>query len=315
MTMTIPANSFYFDWEIRLMEYLQAHITGPAMDLVSCLSVFGEELLMIAVMGFLYWCYDKDLGRFIGLQIIMACVWNPMIKNIFLRRRPYFESDGIELLRKIDREADVYDIAAQGYSFPSFHSSGAMTLYGSIARQAKKRALTWAAVVLPLLTGFSRICVGAHYPTDVLAGLLLGLFTIFFVPWLERKIGNRRVFLTVLILTALPGFFYCTSTDYFSALGLLIGYALAMPFEERYVRFQNTRSPVRSLFRVAGGGIGYIVLNSLFKLPFSKDFLASPTAAAHLVRTLRYALVIFLLLGVYPLAFDRLGKSQKEQAP
>jgi membrane-associated phospholipid phosphatase len=48
-----------------------------------------------------------------------------MAKNIALRRRPYFDHESIHILRVVEPEADIYDIAAQGYSFPSGHSTNA----------------------------------------------------------------------------------------------------------------------------------------------------------------------------------------------
>ena len=76
-----------------------------------------------------------------GVNVLVANVWNPLIKNIALRLRPYFASDKIQLLRKIDPDADIMDVAAQGYSFPSGHSSSAVAVYGSLAAHEKKNRL------------------------------------------------------------------------------------------------------------------------------------------------------------------------------
>ena len=309
-------NRFFLDWEIALMEWLQSHLSAGAIGALSQLSMFGEELLMIVIMGFFYWVYDKEYGKFIGMNFLVANVWNPMIKNIAMRLRPYFCSDRIDLLRLIDTKADKFDVAAQGYSFPSGHSSGAATVYGSAALCLKKK---WAAVLaflLPLLVGVSRVVVGAHFPTDVLAGWALGVIVIF-IPWLQKKIKNRWVFAGVIVLTALPGFFYCTSSDYFSAFGMLIGFLLAEPFEEKYVRFENTRSPIRAVLRIVGGGAVYFALNTLLKLPFPKEVLDAGDFAAHLIRSGRYTVVIFVVIAVYPMLFRltaKIGKKKNEES-
>ena len=238
--MAVAGNIFYFDWEIALMEWLQANLGPGAISFLSLLSMFGEQLLMVVIIGFLYWSWDKEFGKFVGLNILVANVWNPLIKNVFLRLRPYFVSDKIDLLRLIDSSADKYDVAAQGYSFPSGHSSGAVSLYGSLAAHEKKnRLLLVIAILLPLLVGFSRVVVGAHYPTDVLAGWLLGLIVILLIPRLQARIKNRWLFYGLLLLLCLPGFFYCTSDDYFTSFGMLLGLILAFPFEEKYVRFET----------------------------------------------------------------------------
>ena len=302
--MAVAGNVFYFDWEIALMEWLQANLGPGAISFLSLLSMFGEQLLMVVVIGFLYWSWDKEFGKFVGLNILVANVWNPLIKNVFLRLRPYFVSDKIDLLRLIDSSADKYDVAAQGYSFPSGHSSGAVSVYGSLAAHEKKnRLLLVIAILLPLLVGFSRVVVGAHYPTDVLAGWLLGLIVILLIPRLQARIKNRWLFYGLLLLLCLPGFFYCTSDDYFTSFGMLLGLILAFPFEEKYVRFENTRSPIRCILRVVGGGAVYFGLNAALKLPFPSALLDSGTFAAHLIRTLRYTIVGFVSIGVYPMVF------------
>lgn len=306
--MTDIGNVFFLNWEVSLMEWLQAHLGAGAISFLSLLSMFGEELLLVAIMGFLYWCYDKQFGKFVGLNMLVANVWNPLIKNIFLRLRPYFVSDRISLLRKIDADADVYDIAAQGYSFPSGHSSSAAAVYGSVALRGRRKWLTLLAFLLPLLVGVSRVVVGAHFPTDVLAGWALGLIVITLIPWLRKTIRSKPVFYGILLLTALPGFFYCTSSDYYTSFGMLLGFALAEPFEERYVRFENTRSPVRAVLRVIGGAAVYFALNTVLKLPFSSAFLDSGTLAAHLVRSARYAVVVFAVIALYPMLFRLTAK-------
>ena len=153
----ILGNNFFFDWEIRLMEWLQSAVgsEGPLLSILSSLSAFGEQLLLVLVMGFLYWGWNKEFGKYVGVNVLVASVWNPMIKNIALRLRPYFASDKIQLLRKIEPDADIMDVAAQGYSFPSGHSSSAVSLYGSLAAHEKKnRLLRVLAVLLPLLVAF-----------------------------------------------------------------------------------------------------------------------------------------------------------------
>ena len=312
--MTAVGNVFYLSWEVELMAFLQAHLSAGAMSMISLLSVFGEELVMVAVMGFLYWCYDKEFGKFVGLNMLCANVWGPMIKNVFLRLRPYFVSDRITLLRLIDPSADAFDVTAQGYSFPSGHSAGAVTVYGSLAARGRKKWLTVLAILLPLLVGFSRVAVGAHFPTDVLAGWALGLLVIVLVPWLRQRL-SRGVFYVILLLIGLPGFFYCTSTDFYTSYGMLLGFVLAEPFEERFVRFENTRSPIRAVLRVVGGGGVYFALNTLLKLPFSSELLSRGDLAAHLIRTGRYAVVIFVVIAIYPMLFKLTARIGAKKEP
>lgn len=306
--MNLQGNTFFFPWEVSLMEWLQANLSEPWLSVVSALSMFGEETIMILALGFLYWCWNKQLGKTVGLSVLMGCVWNPMFKNIALRRRPYFDHEGIKILRVVEPEADIYDISAQGYSFPSGHSTNAAVAYGALAVNGKKKWLTVLAFVLPLLVGFSRVAMGAHYPTDVLAGWALGVLAALLIPLLQRKIKNPLAFYGLLLLTVIPGFFYCKSADFFSSVGLLIGFMGGTLADEKYVRFESTKKPLWTILRLLGGLFCYFALNTLLKLPFSKEFLGSGTYPALLVRCARYAVIAFIGFGVYPMLFNVVEK-------
>ena len=301
--MAATGNTFFFNWEVSLMEWLQSHIGGAGITIISFFSMFGEELLLILIVGFVYWSYDKKLGRTMGLSAIMGLTWNTMAKNVALRRRPYFDHEGIKILRVVEPQADIYDIAAQGYSFPSAHSTNAVTVFASLAINLRKRWVTVIAIIIPLLTGISRIVVGAHYPTDVLAGWLLGAISVLIVQQLQKRMNNTLALYGILLLTAVPGCFYCKSADYFTSVGLLIGFMGGTLLEDRCVRFENTRRPIWMAVRVLGGAAVYFALNTVLKLPFSKEFLSGSSAASLLVRCVRYAIVAFVDFGVYPMLF------------
>ena len=301
--MAATGNTFFFNWEVGLMEWLQSHIGGVGIAITSFFSMFGEELLLILIVGFVYWSYDKKLGRTMGLSAIVGLTWNTMVKNVALRRRPYFDHEGIKILRVVEPEADIYDIAAQGYSFPSSHSTNAVTAFASLAVNLRKRWVTVIAIVIPLFTGISRIVVGAHYPTDVLAGWLLGAVSVLIVQQLQKRMNNTLALYGILLLTAIPGCFYCKSADYFTSVGLLIGFMGGTLLEDRCVRFENTRRPIWMAVRVLGGAAVYFALNTVLKLPFSKEFLSGSSAASLLVRCVRYAIIAFVDFGVYPMLF------------
>ena len=299
--MTAAGNTFFFPWEVSLMEWLQGHIGSTGISIISLFSMFGEEILLVLFLGFIYWCYDKKLGRTMGLTAIMGLTWNAMAKNIALRRRPYFDHENIRILRVVEPEADIYNISAQGYSFPSGHSTNAVTAFGSLAVHLRKRWAMVIAVAIPLLTGFSRFVVGAHYPTDVLGGWLLGVIIVLIVPLLQKRVKSTLALYGILLLLNVPGFFYCKSADYYTGAGLMIGFMGATLLDDHCVHFENARKPLWRILRLLGGLAVYFALSKLLKLPFSEEFLNSGTTASLLVRCARYAVIAFVDFGVYPM--------------
>lgn len=106
-------------------------------------------------------------GLLIGNGIVMY-----VLKNLFLRPRP---TEAVRL------------VFARGYSFPSGHSMGAAIILGMIAfllvlylPRQKNRPLNAFLLLWTVLTGFSRIYLGVHYFSDVLAGLSFGFSFVAF---------------------------------------------------------------------------------------------------------------------------------------
>jgi hypothetical protein len=176
-------------------------------------------------------------------------------------------------------------------------------MFGALAVNLRKRWMTVLAIVIPLLTGVSRVILGAHYPTDVLAGWLLGVASVLLVSELQSRVKNTLALYGILFVAAVPGFFFCKSADYFTAMGLLIGFMGATLLDDHCVRFENTRKPVWMIARTVGGLAVYVALNAALKLIVAKVLPSADGIAAMLARCARYAVVTFVAFGVYPMAF------------
>ncbi len=302
------SNIFYFNWEPQLMEWLQSVLGSFGAQIASLISTFGEEIVMVGIMGFIYWCIDKHWGLFLGINLTASVTWNPMVKNLVLRPRPYMVHDNVKCLKPVDKSGDIMDPLVQGWSFPSGHSCNAATVYGSMAFYKRKKWLIITAVIITLLVGISRFALGVHYPTDVLAGWALGIGSVFLVSWMQKVIRKDWVLYLILLATAIPGLFYCTSTDYYSSLGMMIGTYIGAFVEKRWIHFENTRSIPRMIIRTIIGIGLFFGLNTVLKMPFTKEFLNSGTFASQMVRTARYAIMLFVEVALYPACFNLFRK-------
>lgn len=117
--------------------------------------------------------------------LIGALITNVSLKNIVARIRPYEQFPDIVLL--LERQTD--------FSFPSGHScssfAAAAALYWS-AGDEKLRRIGIASLVLASLIAWSRLYVGVHFPTDVAAGILIGLFCGWIVKVVCEKYRQRE---------------------------------------------------------------------------------------------------------------------------
>lgn len=297
-------NIFYFDWEVDLIEWIQ-NTMGSVGEAVSKVVTFlGGETCLLIIMLVMLFCYKKEAGKRCGFTILAASMWFPMIKNIALRMRPYMaHPERVNALSIVEPDADPMDIVQQGFSFPSGHCASAVAVYGGVARELKRRWVWFVAVVIALLIGLSRFIVGVHYPTDVLGGWVIGVFAILFSILMEKVVKQEWLRYVILLVISLPGILWCSSRDYYSSLGMLIGMTAAVPFEMKYVNFRDTRNPFAMILRVAGAFAIYLVLNKVLKMPFSTEWLDSGKLVPNLVRTARYAIILFIVIGVYPKVF------------
>ena len=308
-------NTFFFGWEVDLIEWIQNTMGSVGEAISKVITFLGSETFLLVVLLAVLFCYKKEAGKRVGFTILAASMWFPMIKNIVLRVRPYMaHTDRVKMLSIVEKDAPAMDIIQQGFSFPSGHCATSVAAYCGIAREAKKRWIWAVAVILPLLIGVSRFVVGVHYPTDVMAGWVIGILAILFCTLMEKTVKKEWLRYAILLAVSLPGIFWCSSRDYYTALGLLIGMTAAVPYEKKYVNFRDTRNVFAMVLRVAGAFAVYYALDKILKLPFSKEWLNSGTLGPNLIRTVRYAVILFVAVGIYPRIFpifEKIGKKKE----
>lgn len=297
-------NVFQFDWEVNLMVWIQTNIVNTPFMIKLCtvFTYLGEPVVGVFIIGIIYFGFDKKYGKQLGINMLASSVINPLIKNIFFRIRPYFANDNIKCLKKVDESADIYDVFAQGYSFPSGHTMASTSLFSTLALFIKKNIAYIIATILISLVGFSRFALGVHYPTDVLVGALTSLLIVTIYTQLRKRFSEDRIIIVSALLFSV-GLFYCKTNDYYQTYGLFLGLVLGILFEKRFVNFEGTKNILRIISRIVFGTAVFFIFNKGLKLPFSKEFFDSGSAFSKLITMLRYGLGIFMTMGVYPILF------------
>lgn len=124
----------------------------------------------------------RDLAAYFLLTVGTASVLVHTLKFLVGRARPeLFGELGAYSLTPF-AESNLFE------SFPSGHSTAAGAFFGVFAMLRPK--LRPLFLILALMIGVSRVIVGAHYPSDVAAGLLLGLWTSVMMAFLFARHGR-----------------------------------------------------------------------------------------------------------------------------
>jgi undecaprenyl-diphosphatase len=142
-------------------------LEGAMVDLTALGGVPALTLITIFVLLYLLVSRRFENAALVACSIIGGAILTTLLKNGFARPRPDL----------VDHLVDV-----QSLSFPSGHAMSSavvyLTLGALLARVERRRAVRGyifaVAGFLTLLIGTSRVYLGVHYPTDVLAGWTLG---------------------------------------------------------------------------------------------------------------------------------------------
>ena len=146
-----------------------AWIESSLLDITALGGPTVITLVVLAVVGFLTFQARYRSAVAIVLTAASGEVLNSALKSLFMRPRP----DVVPHLR-----------AAFETSFPSGHAMQSAIIYltlGAMLMRLSERRLTkiyccTVAMLATFLVGLSRVYLGVHYPTDVLAGWIVGLF-------------------------------------------------------------------------------------------------------------------------------------------
>jgi len=160
-------SSLLYPYDKDLLYMINGASGSKALDAIMlALTEFGGSLFWLLFIIVL-WVYGESKERrfaiFLTIAMITSGILGLFLKAFLYRPRPYEALTGIKLI----------GVEEHGSSFPSGHSFRAFTVSTLAFRRYGRNASP--LLILSLLVTVSRVYLGAHYPTDTIAGAFLGL--------------------------------------------------------------------------------------------------------------------------------------------
>jgi undecaprenyl-diphosphatase len=181
----LEGDTQHFDQTIRswVHQYASASMTR-AMTGISLLGYNILILEMLIAFGVFAWLRWKRAAMWLAVAMAGSLALDTALKYAYHRVRP----------------VAFFGVAPHSYSFPSGHALCSFCFYGVLAGllSARTKALSWriviwvVAAVLVIAIGLSRIYLGVHYPSDVIAGYLAAAVWVGTVIVLDHVRKVRR---------------------------------------------------------------------------------------------------------------------------
>ena len=169
-----------------IQDFLRCALLDPIMTVYTQL---GNAGILWIVLSVVLLCIPKTRkAGFVSLlaMLLGLLCTNVVLKHLVGRTRPWLVVEGlVHMVEEHDPN-----------SFPSGHTCAAFAAASAWCRTLPKRWMKVVAVVMAALMGFSRLYVGVHFPTDVLAGAAIGTVCGLLGAWItglvQRQYRLRR---------------------------------------------------------------------------------------------------------------------------
>lgn len=166
-------------FELSILDFIGKHMHCAFLDrMMPLITKLGDGGVFWILAAVVFLCIPKTrkIGFSMGAALLLGfIIGNVFLKNIVARIRPYDMNTAIELL--VARLSD--------YSFPSGHTLASFE--GATVLMIRDKRLGIPALILAVLIAFSRLYLYVHYPSDVLAGAVLGIGIAFLASFLVDK--------------------------------------------------------------------------------------------------------------------------------
>ncbi len=170
--------------DFRILDFIREKLSNGFLDFVmpklTAIGNIGLIWIFIAAAMVISRKYRRSGIELAAGLAGCALVGNLLLKNLVARQRPCWINETVELLIAVPKD----------YSFPSGHTMTAFAATAIIFHANRKFGI--AAYVLAVLLAFSRLYLYVHFPTDVLAGAVIGTLIGIAVCFFSKKFFPQK---------------------------------------------------------------------------------------------------------------------------
>lgn len=276
------------NWEIVILQALQ-NIRNPFLtSIMEAITAMAESLPLVIVIAVLYWCGDKKKTVRIGWAMLCSTVVNGVIKNIVKAQRPF--QKGVVTPVRVE--------TATGYSFPSGHTQTATSFWTSAMLIFKNKSMYILGCTMIILTAFTRIYLGVHWPVDVIAGIIIGLIVVVLADKIyDSEKGFTRWHVIGVGILAFIFLIVPIDHDLVKSVGAIWGFVVGCYLEQNYIQFETKGSLKKQLIKVGIGLGSTIVIYSALSFIMNGDLILG---------MIKYAIVVLWLTAGVPFIFKKM---------
>jgi len=266
---------------------------------------FGDELVFLILSSILYWLVNKEIGYRFMMIFLGTIAVNDAIKFLVARPRPF--------------QAGVVSVVGEGsygYSMPSGHAQGSMTMALTLHDDFGKtnQWVTPVVFTMAILVSISRIYLGQHYFSDVIVGMLVAFAVFYAIKLIAPKIKLTTQKFIYMISPVLIGLlFLIDEKNYFVAVAAMLALTIGYDLEKKYINYTAKGTVWVQVAKYAIGLMVALLLKEGLKmvLPYTTDIDADMTQFDLFLDFVRYfILCLWLSLGSF-FVFSKLFKQKQ----
>lgn len=272
------------------------------------ITLLAQETFVVVVICWLFWCSNKKLAYCLGFTYFSSGLLVQGLKITFRVPRPWLLDPNFQPVASAVP-------GATGYSFPSGHTQSITALLGTLGFYTKKKPLRFLCFLFVFLVGFSRMYLGCHTPQDVLVSFGVSIVCVFLCyhflykkEYFKNSESLVSVFMGIVcvVLLGYTLFLYKSGAiefhyaqDCIKACGAGAAFSLGYYLTETYIPFTPPDSFQGQALRFIIGIAVTLLLQAGLKPIIGQSLAAS---------FIRYFLVVFWIITVYPYVFYKKGK-------